>query len=258
MTSKLELVKDADMAKAIGDAALARWPNEACGLVVRIGKKSIAVETVNAAQDPRAYFLIEPGEYMRAAEMGEVIGVWHTHAEAPADPSMADLAGCEASDLPWYLMACNKRDEGLQLSELVCFRPGGFEAPYEGRPYAFGALDCWTLAQDYYKREFGIELCGFPRIEEFWKKEGSNYMGDEWEKPGFVSMPRRATAEIGDLFLFQTDGSGNPNHVAIYVGDGQILHHARGRLSVAEQYEGYWQKHTVRHLRHKEKVATNE
>lgn len=254
MASNLELIKDVDLVQAIQEAAVARWPNEACGFVIQKGKKSVAIEVPNSSAEPTYTFLIDPKDYLAALEQGEIIGVWHTHAEAPATPSMADLAGCEASDLPWYLMACNKRDDDFDLSELVCFRPGGFEAPYVGRPYAFGALDCWTLTQDYYKREFGIALCPFPRIEEFWKKDGSNYMGDQWEKPGFIEMPRRTQPEIGDCFLFQTDGSGNPNHIAVYVGDGRILHHARGRLSTTDPYEGYWQKHTVRHLRHKERI----
>lgn len=253
--SELQLVKDGDLTAAIQAAALARWPNEACGFVLRIGKKSVAVEVENRSAEPTHTFLISAEDYAAAADQGEVIGIWHTHAEAAAVPSMADLAGCEATDLPWFLMSCNKSDDGFVLSELVRFDPDGFEAPYEGRPYAFGALDCWTLAQDYYRREFGIQLCGFPRIEEFWKKDGSNFMGDEWEKPGFVNCPRGTPAEIGDLFLFQTDGSGNPNHVGIYVGDNRILHHSRGRLSSSDPYVGYWQKHTVRHIRHKDKVT---
>lgn len=252
--SKLELVKDEDLVRAVRDAAVARWPNEACGFVVRKGKKSVAIEVPNSSAEPTYTFLIAPEHYMQAEQEGEIIGVWHTHAEAPAEPSMADLAGCEATDMPWYLMSCFKRDEGFELSELVCFRPDGYEAPYVGRPYAFGVLDCWTLAQDFYKREFGIQLCDFPRVEEFWKKEGCNYMGDEWEKPGFVEVPRREQPERGDLFLFQTDGSGNPNHVGIYLGDGLMLHHSRGRLSRKDPYEGYWQKHTVRTIRHKERL----
>jgi cell wall-associated NlpC family hydrolase len=51
----------------------------------------------------------------------------------------------------------------------------------------------------------------------------------------------------------QTDGSGNPNHIAVYIGNEMILHHGHGRLSRRDIYGGFWQKHTTHHLRHKTK-----
>lgn len=246
--SEPQLITDTDLASAVRQAAIARWPNEACGFVIRQGRKSLAIEVPNSAAQPTSYFLIQPQHYMDAMAQGEIIGIWHTHAECPAVPSMADLAGCEATAKPWYLMSCHKRDDGFDLSELVRFEPCGYQAPYLGRPYAFGSLDCWSLVRDYYLREFGIQLREYPRIENFWKV-GHDLFGDNWEAEGFQLVPRGQEPLVGDLFLFQTDNSGKPNHIAVYTGDGRILHHARGRLSSSDPYEGYWQKHTVRHIR---------
>jgi cell wall-associated NlpC family hydrolase len=41
-----------------------------------------------------------------------------------------------------------------------------------------------------------------------------------------------------------------PNHAAVYLGDGLILHHLQGRLSSRDVYGGYWQKVTTHALRH--------
>ena len=251
--SDLQIVESRDLAAAIQAAATARWPNEACGLVLRQGKKSVAIEVKNSAAKPQSNFLISTEDYAALAAQGEVIGVWHTHAEAEARPSMADLAGCEISELPWFLMSVFKRDDGFELSELVRFDPNGFEAPYEGRPYAFGVLDCWELVRDYYRREFGIQLRAYARQEDFWKK-GDDLLGANWEEEGFTLIKRGLAAEIGDLFLFQTDATGVPNHIGIYVGGNRLLHHCKGRLSCSEPYAGHWQKHTVRHIRHNSKV----
>ncbi len=54
---------------------------------------------------------------------------------------------------------------------------------------------------------------------------------------------------VGDVFLMQVN-SEVPNHAAIYLGDGLILHHLQGRLSSRDVYGGYWQKITTHTLRH--------
>lgn len=43
-----------------------------------------------------------------------------------------------------------------------------------------------------------------------------------------------------------------PNHAAIYLGDGLMLHHLYGRLSERAVYGGYWQERTIFTLRHKD------
>jgi cell wall-associated NlpC family hydrolase len=53
----------------------------------------------------------------------------------------------------------------------------------------------------------------------------------------------------GDCFLMQV-ASPVPNHAAVYLGDGLILHHLQGRLSSRDVYGGYWQKVTTHVLRY--------
>lgn len=240
-----------DLLTFIQEEGARQYPNEACGLVVRVGKKSIPVACKNVAEFPRQHFVMDAIDYAKAADIGEVIGVWHTHIEIPPTPSVADLAGCENTDMPWYIVSVYRAEGGFVFSEMTITEPSGFELDYLERPYAFGALDCWSLVRDYYRREFSIKLGDYPRIEKFWA-EGYNFFGENWKNEGFRQLINDEEPRTGDLFLIQTDGK-FPNHIAIYLGNEIILHHCHGRLSRRDIYGGYWQKHTTHHLRHETK-----
>lgn len=241
--------------KSIGEA---RFPNEACGFVVSTGanKKATIVECRNDALYPKTQFIINSDEYLRVSEMGEIIGIWHTHTNGNTKPSESDLYGCEATNLPWYLISVEQAEDGFKHSDLISFTPNGYEAPYVGRPYVFGSFDCWTLCKDFYKREFGIQLKDYPRIENFWTKDESNYFITKTDECDLIDVTGQPI-QYGDIVFIQTDSSGNPSHSAIYVGDEQILHHCIGRLSKHDMYVhgSYWLKHTVKQVRHKNNVS---
>ena len=238
-----------DLYEIIKSEAKKYYPNEACGVIVRIGKKQLPITCKNVSETPREHFVLSPVDYAKACGLGEVVGIWHTHPEHPARPSEADLAGCESSGLPWYLVAIYKQGDEIAFSDLISFEPSGFEKGYLGRPYAFGVFDCWSLARDYYRREFGIVLGDQGREEGFWSR-GEDLLGGGWKREGFVRLVDDEEPKVGDLFLIQTNKFGIPDHVAIYIGNETILHHCRNRLSGRDLYGGYWKKHTTHHLRH--------
>jgi cell wall-associated NlpC family hydrolase len=229
--------------------AAAQFPNEACGFVVAQGKKQGFVPCKNSALQPLTTFDISVEEYHRASEVGEIIGVWHSHPNRTNVASESDLVECEASELPYFITAVYKSGEDFVFSETAVYEPSGYELPYVGRPYHYGVIDCYSLVVDYYKREYGIEL---ERLREnrdtrFWE-HNNPLMEQAVETLGFEKL-FGTQPEKGDLFLIQTGGN-VANHVAIYLGDDMILHHCENRLSVRSIYGGYWQKHSVAHLRY--------
>jgi len=230
---------------------MANYPNEACGLVVGVNGRQRIIICKNVADDPRTNFRIDPHEYIEAAKIGEVIGVWHTHVDVPANPSEQDVAGCNASRLPWYIMAVWNTPEGFDCTPVVTLQPHEIDTSYEGRTYLFGVSDCYTLVRDYYRREFRIVLGEYPRVERFWEK-GLNFFAEGYAEQGFDLLIDQEP-QVGDLFIMQV-ASNIPNHIAIYVGDDKILHHCQGRLSRTDVYGGMWAKHTSHHLRHKERA----
>lgn len=215
--------------------------NEVCGLVVAYGKKQRIVRAKNLAESPRFDFDIDPEAWLEVGDDEMVIAVYHSHPFSRCEPSMADLRGCELTQLPWFIVTPG--------GEHTYFEPSGYEAPYEGRPYAWGIMDCYALVQDWFSREYQIHLAQFERVRDFWHK-GIDLFGDNFAGQGFVDA-RGQDVQRGDVFLIQFQ-SHVPNHVVIYIGDGKILHHAHGRLSIEETWGGVWAQCAVKHLRHKD------
>lgn len=241
-----------DVESFIANAAMQRYPNEACGFVIAKGKKTFAIEAKNEAPYPHNTFLINPEQYSEAEEMGEIVAVWHTHVDEPPIASEADLAGCEASELTWLIMSVYKRTDGFETTSITTISPTGYEQDFVGRPYIFGTFDCWSLVVDYLKRNHGITLSNhYPRLQEFWLNDQTNFFDNCFQNEKLVEV--KGELQDGDILMFQTDPSGNANHTAVYIGDGKILHHIVGRLSSIDIYGGYWEKHTIRHLRHESK-----
>jgi len=87
-----------------------------------------------------------PGaEYAAAEDLGELIGIVHSHQDATSRPSPHDLAMCEATALVWHILSWPEGD-------LRTITPTG-HTPLLKRPFVHGAWDCWQVCADSYKRE---------------------------------------------------------------------------------------------------------
>lgn len=235
----------------ICEEAEKNYPNESCGLILKKGKKQRFVSVPNTSTNPGSEFLMNKVDVEAAAEGDEIIAIWHTHCDESSKASQADIWCCEAMALPWVIVAIYKKEDGtFRFSEMNLVEPNGQIVEYVGRPYVFGALDCWTLIRDYYKREFDVVLGEYPRVPEFWRDPATDFFGnkDNWEAEGLYRI-QESEMKKGDIIFFATDGSGKPNHAAVFVGNDLILHHATNRLSKHDVYYGYWEKNAVAFLR---------
>lgn len=101
---------------------------------------------------------------------------------------------------------------------------------YEGRPFIHGMFDCYTLVRDYYKRNFNIFLpTNIQRDWEWWNKGENLYL----ENAKDCSFEEAEDIKKHDVLLMKIN-SPVPNHAAIYIGDGKILHHMAGRFSTIQ------------------------
>jgi hypothetical protein len=107
-----------------------------------------------------------------------------------------------------------------------------FAKQYIGTPYAWGGnsltngVDCSGLVQQVYKN-FGIQVS---RTTYTQIGEGKAIKMNE--------------LKAGDMVFFDTDpGTGGPDHVGIYMGDGKMIHAPRPGKSVeiSDLTTGYWQ-----------------
>ena len=233
--------------------AEAEQPREACGLIARTAAGHFNyVRVPNIAADS-SQFLMDPHWYAIAEDAHEtVLAIVHSHPNASANPSMADRVGCEKSGLPWVIC-------GWPSGVFKQLEPSGWLAPYKGREFHHGVLDCYTLIQDWYLRELHQELPDFERDDGWWENRADHAPEDLYmeglAQAGFVRVFGEPQRHDGILMQVASDRA---NHGAVYLGSGVMLHHLHGRLSEETIYGGYWLRHTVALVRHISRISPME
>lgn len=220
-----------EIKKEVINHAKAEQPREACGLLIVIKGRIKYFRCENLAQRNNE-FLLNPDDYARFEEKGEVVAIVHSHCNEPETPSEADKYGCEASGLTWFIVSI----PGEQWAEI---NPSGYVQPLIGRKYLYGVFDCYSLVRDFYRMQRGIELLDFPRMGEWWLR-GEEWFLDNFKKAGFEEVPF-SEARNGDLLFFKV-GANVTNHCGILLEDGFILHHCIGRLSSRDVFSDYWRQ----------------
>ena len=216
-------------------------PKESCGLLLNIRGKERYYPCRNLSMTNHQCFIIDPEDYVRADNTGEITAIIHSHPTTPPTPSQADLVGCENSNLPWHIV--NPKTEQWGYCE-----PNGYKAPLLGREWVWGVTDCWSLVRDWYKEEKQIELKDYQRSmtpEEFLK----NPLFEEYAtQTGFRELEPNETLQEGDVLLMSILHP-TLNHVAIFLGD-MVLHHLADRLSCREPYSPWLLKCTGKRFRY--------
>lgn len=219
--------------EAILHHAAAAAPLECCGLVLKVGRKQLYRPCKNVADDAAQRFEISPLDFIDAADQGEVVAVAHSHPAGEPWLSGADRQVQVSNKLPWLLAVSGS---------LKLFRP----VPHlRGRQFAYGTADCYTLLRDAYHLA-GIELPAVARgkMDDDAAQERFLQLA---EGAGFVRVP---AAQAGDVIL--TTYAGHAGHALLYLGGGEMLHHAFDQLSRRDSYGPYWQRYTHSIWRHKE------
>jgi proteasome lid subunit RPN8/RPN11 len=242
----------------LGDAILAHaqeaFPAECCGLVVATsaGPKYVPCRNDAAADLAQDHFVLHPDDWVAAEDSGTVLAVVHSHPNASANPTDADLAMCERTGLPWIIIGC---PSGVITQTL----PKGRRLPLVGRMFHHGVVDCYTLVQDYYHERLGIDLPDFERSDEWWKRGPNNEPGQNLylrglERAGFLVMgsPPDVEPQAHDMILMAIL-SDQPNHAAVMDGErpGLILHHLYDSLSKHDVWGGSYRRHATHVCRHR-------
>ena len=216
-------------------------PNEYCGLLLNIRGKEEYFPCRNLSMTAHQCFIIDPEDYVRADNTGEITAVIHSHPVTPPTASEADKISCEEDTLPWHIVNPKTEQWGY-------YEPCGYKPPLIGRPWVWGVSDCYSLVRGWYKETRNIELKDWERPttpEEFIKNP--MFESCAW-RTGFRELRSDEKLQNGDLLFMSILASGL-NHVAIFI-DGEVLHHLTDRLSCKEPYNQWLQKCTGKRLRY--------
>ena len=126
-------------------------PKESCGFLLNIKGKERYYPCRNLSMTDHQCFIIDPEDYVKADNTGEIVGVVHSHPITPPTPSQADKISCEESNLPWHIV--NPKTEQWGYLE-----PCGYKPPLLGRQWVWGVTDCWSLVRDWYKEKKILNL----------------------------------------------------------------------------------------------------
>lgn len=242
------------------------YPNEICGVVVHNGKSEHYVQCVNLSKDPKEEFIMCPDSYAEAEELGEVVGIVHSHPDSTTRPSAYDIAVMsknyevqlivdpDSSPIPWHIVSWPEGDYRQIIPKIT-------ESLLD-RPFVHGVWDCWAACEAYYNRYHGLEFPKYVREDRWWEqKETTSFYEECYEDAGFYQVN---DLKPGDLIIMQIGRSFHPNHAGVYLGEvdefegrklfGKTLmfHHMYGKLSDVIVYGGQWQNRTTMILRHKE------
>lgn len=228
--------------------AQAEEPRECCGVIVREAGEQITYIACRNIASERNQFVIDPTDYVRAAETGEIVAIAHSHILIPPTPTEADRTEIERSGLPWLIV---NHPTGAYTVTV----PAGYTAPLIGRPFVHGVHDCYGIVRDYFG-SIGVPLTDYPRTYGWWDAtDGPDLYRDNFAAEGFIQIASgfddaRDKLRPHDLILMNIRAR-RDNHMAVYLGDGVILHHLIDQLSRRETYQEFYQRRTTAVLRHR-------
>ena len=120
----------------------------------------------------------------------------------------------------------------------------------EGKPFNLGTQDCFTLVQDFFLLNFGIKMPNIARPND-WKADDDNLIDKWYHLTGFekLDVDEEWPPRPADVMVCTVGGS-VPNHLVIYLGGNQIIHHKDQMLSGKELMRPAWKRYTSYLLRH--------
>ncbi|PJK29967.1 C40 family peptidase [Minwuia thermotolerans] len=234
-----------DVMAEIRADAVARWPEEACGVLAGGRYRPCR----NIADDPRRGFRIAQAEISAARQAGPIEAIAHSHPDGWACPSALDMARQKQWDVPFIITVAHESGAEPPL----VFGRQVPKAPLTGRGFVHGVRDCKALIDDWFRAHRGVELLDLPRDWEWWRTGGDLYR-EHFAAAGFRDI---AEGELrpGDCVLFAIR-SAVPNHAAVFLDGERIVHHPAGRAPVdpamLSRIDPYtrWRGHAVRWARY--------
>ena len=229
-----------DVIKQAIDHAKTEYPKESCGVIIVFKGREKYIPCKNISLKPENYFELCPEDYAKASDLGEIIKIVHSHPQISATPSAGDMLSLEKGNLPWVIV--NPQTESFTETY-----PSKYIPSLIGREYIWGVSDCYSIIRDYYIKELSITLKNYERKGNRLNPSDNPFLKN-YKDCGFVKVKDLKKHDV----IFMMLNGNYPQHAAVYLGQGDILHQVENRLSSRDVYgnAGYWWKNTHGFYRH--------
>lgn len=170
--------------------------------------------------------------FSSALDPEKAVGIIHIDKASTLEVSDTIRQEMNTYNLPYTIIGKTKNHSKSYFPDRYFER-----VDYENRVFVYGVLDCYTLIRDWYRNNHDVWIPANIDRAFGWWYSGRNLYVDMYEEYGFVQVYEKI--KIGDVLLFKFD-NGMPSHSAIYVGQGNMLHHMIGRFSCVEPFDGIY------------------
>jgi hypothetical protein len=165
--------------------------------------------------------------------------IYHSHTNENCDFSETDKVCSENLNLPIILY-------NIKKNIFKIHNPIKIQDDFIGRYYQYGKHDCFTLIQEFYKKEKSIEL---KYNEEFYLKSLQQIdIKSEIYKfiinNDFKVIDDKESLELHDILLIDIFGENEIKHFALYMGQNKILHQPINTFSKIENYCNFYKRRT--------------
>lgn len=215
------------------------YPREACGIIGIVKGKKHWFPCENVAENAEDDFILSSSDWFDVVTKADIFAIVHNHPDSSNEPSEADINGCNAMGIPYYIFSYPEM-------ELNIVEPKKVFNPLIGREYKFGKYDCFEAMRDWLAEK---EILIPPRaaFEDYWWEKGLDYFNENTiSKWGFKKV---STPKPNDLLVFAVDSKVG-NHCGVYLGNDVMFHHAENRLSCREALYPLWAKFIIGIYRH--------
>lgn len=224
-TNKIETFDHQEIEKAVKHAK-EEYPNESVGAI--IDKRY--VKFANVSPSASNSFMLKDDMFNVAYMQGRVDCLIHSHHDSEkALATKEDQITQQEFDIPFGIIELKNNSP----THVVFWGDTLPIEPLIGRPFFYGVWDCYGLVRDWIRINQNVIPPNPPRDWIFWWKKIA--MFEEYVKSGqmpyeFINLK---DIEVGDILLYNVDGSTYMNHCGIVVEGGKVLHHFDGNISAA-------------------------
>jgi len=224
----------------IKEHALREKPKECCGLLIENENEEEVHPCKNSSEKPSLHFSIRPHDYAFASKRGKIKAVYHSHNSDNEKFSVNDMFNSRSHCVDYILYNTVKNTFSF-------FDYKKNKTFLYNRIFKIGESDCYTIIKEYYA-DLGIKLEGENTFGNEWYKKNPHLIGQLFNlnknNPNLPIMELPPSSELKehDVIVFEFIKGAGPNHVAVYLGDGTMIHHPRNRYPCIENLNSIYEK----------------